>query len=597
MSDATQLMGRNVLPEGHELLWYEIEEVLGNGGFGTTYLATDNNLNRKVAIKEYLPSVFAYREADFTVNPLSASHDGNYSWGLTSFLNEAKTLAQFKHRNVVQVHTVFEAHNTAYMVMEYEHGDSLEQIFKAGSTRMDQPFFENLLFLVMDGLQAIHDAGFIHRDIKPGNLYIRTDGSPVLIDFGSARATSQQENSEMTTLVSQGYTPIEQYSSSYGEQGPWTDIYSLAACVYRGITGTRPKDALSRSAAKSTSSQDPLLKLAVEQPAGFDDGFCHAIDQALSLEANRRPQSLEEWRTIFDQPYSSEDDATRVWQPEQHRDEKPTIRHQSSATDWDDYPDESTAARVDSRQGSGNPVHQKKSIAPLIGGVFILALALAGGGWWVSQQPEPDSVIVNAQLIDSLPRPATPLDIRFPNDAVESEIADLRDLNLVYQELLDADPDSGQAREGMAYVVKSYRSLAELNIIKSSASLRNKLGDALGKITIDASGEVDTLINKLRSEEHATFSRLEPLLENKPANAIERDQLIYGLASLQPAEMQNAINDSRVIALLRQFKSSIVKEIEAAEFDRAAHMLALALSVSPNDRELALLQNHLTHRS
>ncbi len=335
----------------------------------------------------------------------------------------------------------------------------------------------------------------------------------------------------------------------------------------------------------------------MEQPAGFDDGFCHAIDQALSLEANRRPQSLEEWRTIFDQPYSSEDDATRVWQPEQHRDEQPTVKHQSSNADWDDYPDNSPAERADNRQGIRNPV-QKKSNAPLIGGVLILAMALAGGGWWMSQQQSsPDGIVVNAALIDSLPRPGSPIDITSPTDEVASEIAGLRDLTLVYQELLDADPDSGQAREGMAYVVKSYRSLAELNIIKSSASLKNKLGDALGKITIDASGEVDTLINKLRSEEHATFSRLEPLLENKPANAIERDQLIYGLASLQPAEMQNAINDSRVIALLRQFKSSIVKEIEAAEFDRAAHMLALALSVSPNDRELALLQNHLTHRS
>ena len=599
MSDATVVMGRSVLPIGHELLWYTIEEVLGNGGFGTTYLATDNNLNRKVAIKEYLPSVFAYRESDFTVNPLTA-HDENYSWGLTSFLNEAKTLAQFKHRNVVQVHTVFEAHKTAYMVMEYEQGDSLEQVFKANVTTPDQAFFENLLFLVMDGLQSIHDAGFIHRDIKPGNLYIRTDGSPVLIDFGSARATSQQESSEMTTLVSQGYTPLEQYSASYGEQGPWTDIYSLASCVYRGITGTRPSDALSRSAAKLSSSEDPLRMLSSLQPSGFDNSFCHAIDQALSLEANLRPQCLADWRKIFDQPvYSNEteDDQTRIWQAPQDRTEN-TTNFQETDPEWVDWHDDSANSRPDVIDNSRSSGNQKASSLPLIGGALFLAAALAGGGWLLSQQqPDSDDPLVSVQLLDQLPKPTEPIDIAFPDDEVESEIADLRDLTEVYQALLKADPSSVEASEGMKYIVKSYKLLSELTIIKANASLRKNLGDALARATPDADSAVETLINKHRSyEDYSTFAHIEPLLDTNPSNAAEREQLIFGLASLPSAEMQTAIKDSRVIALLGQFKRSIVATIEISEFDRAAHMLALALSVSPEDSELVLLANHLTQR-
>ena len=158
MNEQVQPGGNQPLPVGHTLLWYTLEQVLGHGGFGTTYLATDNNLNRKVAIKEYLPSIFAYRDSDSTVKPLTADHDENYRWGLTSFLNEARTLAQFKHRNVVQVQTVFEEYNTAYMVMEYEQGEPLDSLFKTRPEELNQPFFENLLFLVMDGLQAIHDA-------------------------------------------------------------------------------------------------------------------------------------------------------------------------------------------------------------------------------------------------------------------------------------------------------------------------------------------------------------------------------------------------------------------------------------------------------
>ena len=637
MNNPTQQTGTQPLPVNHELLWYTIEEILGHGGFGTTYLATDTNLNRKVAIKEYLPSIFAYRGSDLTVTPLTEDHNENYNWGLTSFLNEARTLAQFKHRNVVQVQTVFEEYNTAYMVMEYEEGDPLDRVFKFRSDELDQPFFENLLFLVMDGLQAIHDAGFIHRDIKPGNLYIRADGSPVLIDFGSARQTSQQETSEMTTLVSQGYTPLEQYSPNFGDQGPWTDIYSLAASVYHGVAGTRPDDALNRSASLLSSKPDPLPKLTSLQKENYSAAFCHAIDSALELKPAERPQSLSEWKQAFQERSDSirnrqdpatddsamsahdiDDDVTRLHQPAHLSTDSsaPTVLNRSSPQsapqtgqhrnidqlDWDkpatDHrtPRRETTPKEPTRVNHNAP--KKTSNLPLLIGSGVMVLALAAGGWWFTNQGNDtnNTFSITNEMLETLPRPNTPHQLIVPHDQVATEIAELRVLTTTYTELLELDPDSAQGKEGISYIIQNYNTIANLSVVKTSDSLRSKLSAAVQALTIntDTNGEAEKLATKLNAQQPLqSFADIQPLLDQRTRTPEDNEQLVYSLSALNPTERSLAIADKRVIDLITLFKQSIVESVKNSEFDRASHMVSLALLIYPDHPELALLRNHL----
>ena len=215
---------RNSLKPGHKIHWYEIKEILGQGGFGITYLAFDPNLKKYVAIKEYLPIEVAVREGDFSVNPVSEGHIDQYQWGLDRFIFEAQTLSNFKHPNIVSILSVSEDNNTAYMVMEYEEGVSLKEKLGRRETIEENELLK-IVLPIMDGLAMVHKAGFIHRDIKPGNIYIRKDGSPVLLDFGSARHALGEKTKTLTTLFTSGYAPFEQYFSKSDEQGEWTDIY------------------------------------------------------------------------------------------------------------------------------------------------------------------------------------------------------------------------------------------------------------------------------------------------------------------------------------------------------------------------------------
>ena len=177
---------RNALPMQSMLLEYRIDQVLGAGGFGITYRARDSNLDKDVAIKEYLPGELAMRDPEGNVVPQGTSHEAGYQWGLDRFLLEARTLAKFSHPHIVRVLRYFEANRTAYMVMDYEQGDSLKTTLQLDPQPPEEKL-KALLAPLLEGLSAIHATGFLHRDIKPDNIYIRADGRPVLIDFGAAR--------------------------------------------------------------------------------------------------------------------------------------------------------------------------------------------------------------------------------------------------------------------------------------------------------------------------------------------------------------------------------------------------------------------------
>jgi serine/threonine protein kinase/flagellin-specific chaperone FliS len=292
---------RNSLQPGYKLHWYTIKEILGQGGFGITYLAFDNNLEEDVAIKEFLPIELAMREGDFSIHPISEGHKDNFEWGLDRFIKEARTLTKFKHPNVVRVRSVFNENNTAYMVMEFERGESLQEILSRRKT-LDEAELMNIIIPLLGGLDVVHQSNFIHRDIKPANIFIRTDGSPLLLDFGSARQALGQETKTLTSLVSPGYAPFEQYYSKSDEQGPFTDIYGFGATLYRAVTGLTPMDAVDRSRSILQSSTDTIVTSTEISKNKYSGRFLYAIDHAMKFKPEERPQTVAEWKREFELP-------------------------------------------------------------------------------------------------------------------------------------------------------------------------------------------------------------------------------------------------------------------------------------------------------
>ncbi len=289
-----QILQRNALQPGHNVNWYQITDILGVGGFGITYLARDENLLQQVAIKEYFPKEWAMRLEDGSVECSSIDNLEDFQWGMDRFISEGRILAKYDHPSIVRVMSVFEANKTAYLVMRYEEGMTLKELLK--DTDLEEAELKSMLRSLLDGLEQMHESGIIHRDIKPDNIFLRRDGTPVLLDFGSARQAMGEKTMDLTTVVSAGYAPIEQYAKDEGKQGPWTDMYGLGATVYRAIMGNAPPDALVRSNGLINLSQDVIPKLIDEQPNKFSYRFLRAIDHALAFKAKDRPQSIAAWR-------------------------------------------------------------------------------------------------------------------------------------------------------------------------------------------------------------------------------------------------------------------------------------------------------------
>ncbi len=284
----------NALPAGYSLHRYQIDGVLGAGGFGITYRAIHEALENQVAIKEYFPSEWAYRDHNGTTVranaqgqiPARSGEPPCYDWGLQRFLDEAKILVQINHPGVVRVRDYFTANGSAYIVMEYEEGESLSAALQRGGILPEQEL-RRLVNDVLPALEAVHGEGYLHRDIKPSNLYIRShDGHIILIDFGAARQALGRRTRSVTSVVTPGYSPIEQYVTVGEDYGPWTDIYALGAVLYRCITGAPPIEAPGRVL------KDPMQP-AVEIGAGlYSRGLLQVVDHALAVRPEDRFQSV-----------------------------------------------------------------------------------------------------------------------------------------------------------------------------------------------------------------------------------------------------------------------------------------------------------------
>lgn len=287
---------KDALPPGHHLDGYVIESVLGFGGFGVTYLARDARLGAFVAIKEYLPQEISRRVEATQVLPNPDVPGGikDYHWGLKEFLKEARALVLFKHANIVRVLRYIEANGTAYMVMEYEQGQSLSNYLKNTMyRRLEEPELIRIFLPVLNGLAAVHQAGMLHLDIKPDNIYLRKDNTPMLIDFGSTRqAIGAHHPGERVTLT-HGFAPIEQYPDK-GTPGPWTDIYAIGASMYYCICGKRPEVSINRYQTFLKHKTDPLTPADEIGKGRYPRYLLESIDWALKLYPKDRPQSARE---------------------------------------------------------------------------------------------------------------------------------------------------------------------------------------------------------------------------------------------------------------------------------------------------------------
>ena len=289
----------DALLPGTKLLWFDILKVLGKGGFGITYLGKDTNTNQHVAIKEYLPSNFASRSSHHDILPNSPGDAKMFEWGLDRFIKEAQTLAKFNHPCIVRVLSFFRSNHTAYMVMEYVEGEGMDVLLRQSKT-LDEEVLKKIVPILLDGLEVLHKADFIHRDIKPPNIFIRkNNGLPVILDFGSARQSIAGEGNQMTSLLSLGYSPFEQYDSSGERQGPWSDIYAMGGVLYRSITGQKPLEATLRITARLRNAPDPLPSAESLGEGRYSPSFLRAVDKALMVLEGDRPQSVGEWRLML----------------------------------------------------------------------------------------------------------------------------------------------------------------------------------------------------------------------------------------------------------------------------------------------------------
>ncbi len=271
------------LPTGYQLQDYEIRKVLSSGGFSFVYLARDKD-KKTVAIKEYLPTSIAARADGETVLP-NPDDVALFRHGLKCFFDEGLSLAKIDHKNIVRVINFFRENETVYMVMQYERGKSLQDYILGQNELVSEQFIRRVFGELSNGLREVHTQKLLHLDIKPANIYIRLDGSPVLLDFGSARQALRESQAKIAPSYTPGFASPEQY---YDRKllGPWSDIYSIGATMYSCLARTSPLAANQRI-------KNDLLVPAVKLGKGiYSQNLLAIIDKCLSLDYLARPQSV-----------------------------------------------------------------------------------------------------------------------------------------------------------------------------------------------------------------------------------------------------------------------------------------------------------------
>jgi serine/threonine protein kinase len=289
------------LPSGHVIDGYRFERQISIGGFSIVYLAYDPQ-GAPVAIKEYLPQSLAQRSVGLLPQVKAANRDA-YQNGMMAFYEEGIALARLNHPNVVRVINFLRANDTVYLVMRYEQGRTLHEHIRKHHGEFKERFVRGVFTRLMSGLREVHANKLLHLDIKPSNIYLRTDGSPVLIDFGAARQALNQGDPELRPTFTPGYAAPEQHINQ-PNQGPWTDVYAVGATMYACLAAAAPQPADLRLL------DDKLVPAAQRWAGLYSPQLLDIIDQCMRLDPLERPQSAFALQRMLAAPYTSPDSAT-----------------------------------------------------------------------------------------------------------------------------------------------------------------------------------------------------------------------------------------------------------------------------------------------
>jgi len=271
------------LPAGFQIDQYRIEKQLSHGGFSIVYLARDE-AGTPVAIKEYLPNSLALRKDGETAPDIAPEHQSAFRYGMKCFFEEGRSLAKLMHPNVIRVLNFFRTNGTVYMVMEFEKGRTLNEYIQKHRGKVPERFIRAVFSRMLNGLREVHSHKMLHLDIKPSNIYLRTNGTPVLLDFGAARQTLAAEQPMLKPMYTPGFASPEQYTDR-SSLGPWSDLYSVGASMYTCIIGNAPPRADERSRVET------MMPLAERRPQGYSQELLGTIDWCLQLDPLKRPQS------------------------------------------------------------------------------------------------------------------------------------------------------------------------------------------------------------------------------------------------------------------------------------------------------------------
>ncbi|MDP1653649.1 MAG: serine/threonine-protein kinase [Rhodocyclaceae bacterium] len=274
------------LPPGYQLDEYRIERQLSLGGFSIVYLAFDKE-DTPVAIKEYLPNSLALRSEGDALPSIAEENVATFRYGMKCFFEEGRALAKISHPNVVRVQNFFRANETVYMVMHYERGRTLQEHIQKHKGEIRESFIRAIFSRLLNGLREVHTHKLLHLDIKPSNIYVRNDGTPVLIDFGAARQTLSLDTPLLKPMYTPGFAAPEHYHNPRRELlGPWTDIYSIGASMYACMAAAAPQ------AADQRLERDQLAPAVKRWPDKYSRQLLETVDWCIRLNYLERPQSV-----------------------------------------------------------------------------------------------------------------------------------------------------------------------------------------------------------------------------------------------------------------------------------------------------------------
>ena len=427
-SPASATHEAGLLPVGSRLAEFEITRVIGQGGFGVVYEAWDHDLERVVAIKEYLPTSLSTRQNDGTVVPLSERHRETFDLGMRSFINEARLLAQFDHPSLLKVYRFWQERGTTYMVMPFYRGDTLREALVAIPAGVDEAWLIRIMDGVTQALGVMHNANCYHRDIAPDNIILlEGSGRPVVLDFGAARRVITDKTQAITVILKPGYAPIEQYAEMPDmSQGAWTDVYALAAVMHVAVCGRAPPPSVARLL---SDSYVPLAGNDILRQR-YSLKLLQAIDAGLGVRPEQRPQSMADLRAALDLEVGHSIAPTPRTQP-------PSGARTGGGNNTGSNANAATviagkkAPPPAPAPGSGNSGAGKGKAVAAIASIAVVA-AVAGGGWWWYQGraggadkqdvaiATPPPPLENVTKVDPPPPPPPPPPPAAPRTPLES---------------------------------------------------------------------------------------------------------------------------------------------------------------------------------